>query len=100
MITRTWHGRTNIKDAEKYLQFLLTEGTREYRETPGNLSIRVWQSKDDDVCHFWTVTEWKDLDSIKAFAGEEYEKAVYYPFDEGMLLEFEERVHHYETFVI
>jgi len=100
MITRIWHGKTLIKDAEEYLNFLLTEGSRGYRETPGNLSVRVWQSKEDEICHFWTVTEWLDLESIKAFAGEEYDKAKYYAFDSGMLLEFEDRVNHYESFAI
>ena len=88
MITRMWHGRTHSKDADTYLKFLLTEGTREYRETTGNVSARVWRSKENEVCHFWTVTEWQDIKSIKAFAGEGYEKAKYYPFDQGILLEF------------
>lgn len=100
MITRIWHGRTIAADAAEYLQFLLTEGTNDYRETPGNLSVRVWQKKEGDVCHFWTVTEWRDLESIKAFAGDDYEKAVYYSFDQGMLLEFEEKVKHYESFEV
>jgi heme-degrading monooxygenase HmoA len=100
MITRTWHGRTHIKDADRYLEFLLTEGTQEYRQTPGNVSVRVWRSKEGEVCHFWTVTEWNDIDSIKAFAGEDYEKAKYYSFDQGILLEFEEHVNHYESFII
>jgi heme-degrading monooxygenase HmoA len=100
MITRIWHGRTRITDADAYLKFLLTEGTREYREIPGNLSVRVWRSKETDFCHFWTVTEWDDFESIKRFAGEDFEKAKYYPFDEGMLLEFEEYVQHYESFAV
>jgi heme-degrading monooxygenase HmoA len=100
MITRIWHGKTLIKDADEYLNFLLTEGTREYRETTGNLSVRVWQSRESEVCHFWTVTEWQDLEAIKAFAGDDYEKAKYYSFDNGMLLEFEERVNHCESFVV
>ena len=100
MITRQWHGRTGIKDADRYLHFLLTDGTREYLATPGNISVRVWQSKGKEVCDFWTVTEWTDIESIKAFAGEEYEKAKYYPFDQGMLLEFEEHVNHYECFIV
>ena len=100
MVTRTWHGRTDIKDADRYLEFLLSEGTKEYRETKGNISVRVWKSIENDVCHFWTVTEWQDIESIKAFAGEDYTRAKYYPFDEGKLLEFEELVHHYESFVV
>jgi hypothetical protein len=38
--------------------------------------------------------------SIKSFAGEDYEKAVYYPGDNGILLEFEEKVNHHETIII
>jgi len=98
MITRIWHGRTSIKDADKYLGFLLNAGTKEYRETPGNLSVKVWQQMDRNCCHFCTVTEWESIDAIKAFAGEDYEKAVYYPEDDGILLEFEEKVNHYETY--
>ncbi len=100
MITRTWHGTTYIADADAYLQFLLTEGTKEYLQTPGNISVKVWQRKEKEICHFWTVTEWENLAAVKAFAGEEYEKARYYSFDEGMLLEFEEYVTHYESFTV
>jgi heme-degrading monooxygenase HmoA len=100
MITRVWHGRTALKDAERYLEFLLTKGTADYKKIKGNLSIKVWQRKEEDCCHFFTVTEWETVESIKQFAGEDYEKAVYYPEDNGVLLEFEEKVVHYETFKV
>jgi len=44
------------------------------------------------------VTEWTNIEAIKRFAGEDYEKAKYYPEDSGILLEFEEKVIHYETY--
>ena len=99
MITRVWHGRTSPENAEKYLQFLLHDGTREYWETTGILSVKIWQRKEEDCCHFWTVTEWTNIEAIKDFAGEDYEKAKYYPFDSGILLEFEEKVVHCETYI-
>lgn len=37
-------------------------------------------------------------ESIKKFAGEDFEKARYYPGDEKYLLEFEPNVLHCETF--
>jgi len=37
-------------------------------------------------------------EAVKRFAGEDYEKAVYYPEDEGILLEFEEKVYHYDSY--
>ena len=100
MTTRIWHGRTALKNADGYLHFLLNDGTREYLQTPGNLSVKVWQRKDPDCCHFWTVTEWTDIEAIKKFAGEDYWKAKYYPEDDGILLEFEEEVQHCESFSV
>ncbi len=98
MITRVWHGRTKPENAENYLQFLLHNGTKEYWQTNGILSVKIWQRKEEDCCHFWTVTEWMNMEAIKGFAGEDYEKAKYYPEDSGILLEFEEKVVHYETY--
>jgi uncharacterized damage-inducible protein DinB/heme-degrading monooxygenase HmoA len=98
MITRIWHGKTKPENEELYLKFLLQEGTDEYRQTEGNLSAKVWRKRDESSCHFWTVTEWDNLDSVKAFAGDDFEKAKYYPADDGMLVEFEEHVNHYEGY--
>ena len=72
---------------------------RYYRKVPGNLSAKILRRIDGDICHFWTITEWDNLESIRMFAGEEYEKARYYPGDKEYLLEFEEKVIHCETFV-
>ena len=100
MITRIWHGTTRAVDADKYLNFLLEAGVRDYTTTPGNQEVRVWRSIKGDIAHFWTVSTWDDRDSIKAFAGEDIEKAKYYPEDDDFLLEFEPNVEHYETFVV
>jgi heme-degrading monooxygenase HmoA len=100
MITRVWHGRTSLKDADRYLDFLLNKGTEDYKKVKGNLSVRVWKRIAADCCHFNTVTEWESIDAIRKFAGEDFDKAVYYPEDNGALLEFEERVMHYDSFVV
>jgi len=98
MITRIWHGRTSLQNADRYFRFLLTDGTNGYRQTPCNFSIKVLSRKEKECCHFYTVTEWESLNAIKLFAGEDYEKAVYYPDDDGILLEFEEKVNHYDSY--
>ena len=82
MIT-IWHGRTSIENAVPYLSFLLSAGTEKYKQTPGNISTKVWKKEESDCCHFYTVTEWKNIEAVKAFAGEDYEKAVYYPKDKA-----------------
>jgi heme-degrading monooxygenase HmoA len=97
-ITRIWHGRTRVEHADEYLQLVVDTGVSDYKTVPGNLSVEIWREVEVDVCHFWTVTKWDSVDSIKQFAGEDYAKAKYYPEDEKYLLEFEPTVRHYETF--
>ena len=97
-ITRIWHGRTRAEHADEYLQFVIDTGVADYKSGPGNLSVEIWREIDGDICHFWTVTKWDSIDSIKKFAGEDHTKAKYYPEDEKYLLEFEPTVRHCETF--
>lgn len=98
MITRIWHGRTRSIHADTYLKYIMETGIHDYKSIPGNLSAKILRRIEGGLCHFWTVTEWESIDSIRKFAGEDYEKAKYYPRDKEYLLEFEEKVIHCETF--
>lgn len=98
MITRIWHGKTIANKADTYLEYVQKTGLKDYLATPGNISAKILRRIDGDICHFYTITEWKDIESIINFAGNDYEKAKYYPEDKGYLLEFEEAVNHYDTF--
>jgi heme-degrading monooxygenase HmoA len=97
-ITRIWHGKTKAEHADVYKTYVEDTGMKEYRLVPGNLSARMLRRIDGDVCHFLTVTEWDSYESIRAFAGDDFQKAKYYSEDKDYLLEFEEYVAHYETF--
>lgn len=96
-ITRIWHGTTNAAVADQYKKFVEDTGLRDYKTIKGNLSVRLLRRIEGDVCHFLTVTEWDSYESIKAFAGEDYQLAKYYPGDDKYLLDFETHVVHYET---
>ncbi len=97
-ITRIWHGKTKAEHADVYLDYIIETGVEEYKATEGNLSVEIWRRIEGSECHFWTVTKWDNYESIKKFAGEDYEKAKYYPEDEKYLLDFEPKVFHCETF--
>ena len=70
----------------------------DYKSIKRNLSAKILRRIENEVCHFLTITEWDSYESIKLFAGEDFEKAKYYKDDKKYLLEFEENVIHYETF--
>jgi heme-degrading monooxygenase HmoA len=97
-ITRMWHGKTKAEHADEYLKYVEDTGMKEYRTVKGNLSSKLLRRLEGDICHFLTVTEWDSYESIKKFAGDDHQKAKYYPGDKKYLLEFEEHVVHYETF--
>lgn len=97
MIARTWHGRTPAAKAGAYHEFLLRTGIADYRATPGNRGVLVQQRIEGDVAHFILTTLWDSIDSIKRFAGQQYERARYYPEDDDFLLEREPFVTHAEV---
>jgi heme-degrading monooxygenase HmoA len=97
MIARIWHGRTSHADAIAYLDFLRERAIPDYRATPGNVAAFVLQRYAEDATHFVTLSFWESMEVIRAFAGDDVEKARYYPEDEDFLLEFEENVVHYEV---
>jgi hypothetical protein len=41
--------------------------------------------------------QWESLDAVRAFAGDDYETAVYYPEDERFLVERDLKCAHYEV---
>lgn len=98
MITRIWHGRTRTADAAIYRQYVIDTGIPDYLATPGNRGAQIWQRQEGDVTHIWTVSWWDDYESIKAFAGNDWESAKYYEEDKRYLLEFEPRVMHCATY--
>ncbi len=99
MIARIWHGKTKAEDFEKYSDFLIKRAVPDYKNTEGFIRLVFLRRKEEKEAHFTLITFWKDIDAIKKFAGDDYEKAKYYEEDKNFLLEFEEKVKHYEVFV-
>ena len=98
MIARIWHGRTKAEDYEAYTAFLKQQAIPDYRETEGFVRLVFLRNIKGEEGHFMLITFWENLEVVKNFAGEDYEKAKYYSEDKDFLLEFEEKVTHYEVF--
>ncbi|MBO0797201.1 MAG: antibiotic biosynthesis monooxygenase [Blastocatellia bacterium] len=95
-IVRIWHGETLAESADEYLEYLQRTGMPDYRAAPGNCGAFVLRRIEGERTHFLTISLWDSLESVKGFAGEDYELASYYPEDEKFLLAFEPTVQHYE----
>ena len=99
MIARIWHGVTPAAKADEYLNFLNQSGVPDYQRIPGNRGVYVLRRLEGDQARFLTLTFWDSLQAIQEFAGEDVERAKYYPEDQDFLLELEPRVAHYDVLV-
>lgn len=97
MIARIWRGVTREDDKDTYFAYLQKTGLKEYASIPGNQGVWVLRRVYDGKCDFTLISLWESWDAIKAFAGPDHEKAVFYPEDEKFLLERGPRVLHYEV---
>ncbi len=98
MIVRIWHGKTKRENADAYRQYVIETGIKEYLKVKGNKGAQIWGKNEGDITHIWTISWWENFESIKLYAGENYEKAKYYQEDEKYLIEFEPTVMHCEAF--
>ena len=97
MIARTWTGATRAADADAYLDYLHATGLAEYRATPGNRGVLALRRIAGDRAEFLLLTLWDSEDAVRRFAGDDFERAVFYPEDERYLVARDERVRHYEV---
>ena len=98
MIARIWKGRTKIEHLNEYTEFMKTRAIPDYKETDGFVKLTFLKRTDTEFAYFNLITFWKNIEVIKNFAGNDFEKAKYYPEDENYLIDFPERVKHYEVF--
>ena len=98
MIARVWTGRTRAEDADAYLAYVEETGGNRLRATPNNRGAWILRRLGGREAEFTVISLWDCEDHVKAFAGEDVLRAVYYPEDERYLLELTPEVLHYEIF--
>src|SRR5271169_2518397 len=99
MISRIWHGWTTPDNADAYEELLKREvfiGIQG-RKIPGFQSIQLFRRNLGAEIEFVTVMWFDSLDSVRAFAGEDYEAAVVPPAARALLARFDARSQHYQV---
>jgi heme-degrading monooxygenase HmoA len=97
VIARTWRGAVKREDGDAYADYIDETGIAGYVATPGNRGAWVLRRDVGELTEFVMFTLWDSLDAVKAFAGEDYETAVFYPEDDRYLVERDLKSTHYEV---
>ncbi|HEX3317444.1 MAG TPA: antibiotic biosynthesis monooxygenase [Solirubrobacteraceae bacterium] len=97
MIARIWKGAVRTADGDAYAEYIERTGVAGYEATPGNRGVWMLRRDVADKTEFVMFTLWESLDAVKGFAGDDYERAVYYPEDDRYLVERDLTTSHYEV---
>jgi len=98
MVARIWKGYTSPKDADAYESFLKTEfmPAVEKKKIAGYKRFQLLRKNEGGDVAFITIMGFDNLEQIKSFAGDDYEKAVVHPTAQALLKRFDHRSEHLE----
>ena len=96
-IARIWRGWTSLENAPKLEAILRDEAIPniENNKPDGLKGIQLFTLQNGDEIMFTTVMYFDSIESVKAFAGEEYSKAHIDPAVRPLLLRYDEVVSHH-----
>ena len=97
MISRVWHGWTARENADAYESLLRADVLPGIHRVKGYRGAYLLRRDRGEEVEFVTITQFDDMDAVRAFAGVDYEKAVIAPGAHKLLARYDARSAHYET---
>jgi len=97
VIARVWHGWTSPESADAYEDFLRTTMFPSIHRLSGFIGADLLRRDLDGEVAFITITRFESLEAVRAFAGDDYERAVIEPEARALLSRCDERSAHYEV---
>ncbi len=97
MISRHWKGISKRERSKDYIEHLQNDTFKILNGIDGFLSAQILQREIETGIEFLIVTNWRSIEAIKKFAGENYEIAVVPNVAKEMMLSYDESVSHFEV---
>ena len=99
MIERVWSARTTRDGAVKYADYFRRVVVPELAAIAGYRGARLMEREQDGGIEVVVVTRWQTLDAIRAFAGNELERAVVHDEAAALFTDYDRKVRHYGVVV-
>jgi heme-degrading monooxygenase HmoA len=98
VVMRRWSSRIRTGDRAAYTAYISATGGADYAATPGNLGFQMlMRDLGGGATEVTTLSWWRSIAAIEAFAGSDISRARYYPEDDRFLLEKPDTVDHYDV---
>jgi len=97
VIARVWKGATLGEDADAYAAYVEESGMKAARALPGSRGTLVLRRLRAGYAEFETILLFDSMDDVKAFAGDDLGRAVFFPEDDRYLVERDLEVSHFEA---
>ncbi|HET6995450.1 MAG TPA: hypothetical protein VFI06_10740 [Chitinophagaceae bacterium] len=97
MISRHWIGLAKKEKAGEYILHLKTNTFTQLKKLDSFISASILKRELDEGIEFLIITEWKTLDAIKQFAGDQYDTAVVPEIVQPMMIRYDRKARHYEV---
>jgi heme-degrading monooxygenase HmoA len=99
MIARVWRGWASTATAGDYQRHYESEVAGHLEPLPGFAGARLLRRQDGDEVMFTSIVFFENLADVRAFAGEDYERAVVEEAARRVLTRWDDRVTHHEVSV-
>jgi len=96
VILRRWTGKVPTERAQEYVRYVAGTGISEIGATSGNLGNQITlRDLGDGTTEISALSWWTGMDAIRAYAGDDPERAHYYPEDDLYLIDKPDFVEHH-----
>jgi heme-degrading monooxygenase HmoA len=99
VIARMWRGWAPLATADDYQRHYESDVSTHLRSVGGFRGARLLRQADGREVMFTSITFFTGLDAVRAFAGEQYERAVVEPAARSALSRWDALVSHHEVAV-
>ncbi len=99
MIERVWSARTTRDGARQYAEHFRHVVLPELAAIAGYRGAQLMEREQDGAIEVVVVTRWNTLDAIRAFAGEEMDRAVVHDAAAALMTDYDRKVRHYGVVV-
>jgi hypothetical protein len=97
-IVRVWKGYGTADGIQRYCdQHFKSAVLPQLRAIVGFVGANVLVRSVDDKTEVVVATVWDSIEAVKAFAGEDYTRAIVEPFVRDLLDHFDEHVTHFSV---